>query len=383
MSDQLRELLRRLGAAGANGGAPNVANFEAAHVRRALRDSPEAWSTFYATAATHRSAAVRLAALECVEAGLGEREDRSQLVCWLIHDSNDVVAMRAGVAAAREPFEDAIAELFSALGGTASALSRHVYARSDLRQDLLTVALTTLLDHVDDDDSHRAHLLRTGYDAAADASSHRQIDPLMVPVPGTTLLIDPAPVSANQYDAFVRLVDHDGHAWCHWGEPAEFDHMPAATPRDGESAVTGISWFDAFAFSRWAGKRLPTSSEWQQASVVLDTAGTSAKPPPPFVSASLEELQMQLDQLADYDADPLRPWEWTATRHLDGTEINPFVGRRDHYRTVGDWTLYAVTHGGHVRSHGQEAGPSYRGRKHVLHKSPEMTFRCATERLSA
>jgi len=38
-----------------------------------------------------------------------------------------------------------------------------------------------------------------------------------------------------------------------WNElPANADDLP----------VVGVDWFDAYAFARWAGRRLPTNDEW-------------------------------------------------------------------------------------------------------------------------
>ncbi|NOZ19925.1 MAG: SUMF1/EgtB/PvdO family nonheme iron enzyme [Planctomycetes bacterium] len=82
--------------------------------------------------------------------------------------------------------------------------------------------------------------------------------------------IDKYEVSNADYAAFLKYVKRtDDHSFCHPDEPKNKDH----TPKDWAKAlkerpncpVVDVDWFDAYAYARFVGKRLPTEEEWERA----------------------------------------------------------------------------------------------------------------------
>ena len=70
-----------------------------------------------------------------------------------------------------------------------------------------------------------------------------------------------APVTRRQYQLFLLYMRaFDDHTYCHPYEPPEKDHrsedwFDPLLCEDPGRPVTGIDWFDAFAFAAWAGAR--------------------------------------------------------------------------------------------------------------------------------
>ena len=63
-------------------------------------------------------------------------------------------------------------------------------------------------------------------------------------------------VTNREYGAFVKATGHRPPP--HWGGKAPSEEI-------GSCPVVCVSWHDAAAYAKWAGKRLPTAEEWERA----------------------------------------------------------------------------------------------------------------------
>ena len=190
--------------------------------------------------------------------------------------------------------------------------------------------------------------------------------------------IDSAPVTAG---AFLEFIEDGGYGrrdlwspegwtlnrregwqrplyWTNDGRERSFDRIE---PIDPDRPVMHVSWYEAEAYARWRGARLPTEFEWERAARLYgDPRGN-------------------LDQL-DFGPGPAGPflgdcWEWTAS------EFRPYSGFRAYpYREYSEVFFglgYKVLRGASWATRTQVARESFRNWDYPQRRQIFAGFRCA------
>ncbi|OGK05740.1 MAG: hypothetical protein A2W80_04535 [Candidatus Riflebacteria bacterium GWC2_50_8] len=208
-----------------------------------------------------------------------------------------------------------------------------------------------------------------------------------------TFWIDKHEVTCAQYQRFLEDVRKHGHLWCHPNAPANKDHTPFHTyawalkfswvggqpPRGmGNYPVVLADWYDAYAYAKWAGKRLPTEDEWEAAA-----RGGDGREYPWGNTFSHDRCNAGDQPLAVGSfPDGVSPWgvfdmagnaaEWTTTAYEPRpADSKPFTGRYGlPIIRGGSWDDNSKT----CRSAARDV------RRSPLYRSTTVGFRCVSDK---
>ena len=159
--------------------------------------------------------------------------------------------------------------------------------------------------------------------------------------------IDRSPVTVGAYLAFVEETGAEPPLYCERAGDGGWIHtaMGRRDPIDPGQPVVHVSWHEADAFARWAGKRLPTEHEWEAAHGQLHAVGQA--------------------------------WEWTCSDFLAYPGFEAFPYREYSEAFFGD--EYKVLRGGAWATDRDVMRPSFRNWDLPQRRQIFAGFRCARD----
>ncbi len=232
-----------------------------------------------------------------------------------------------------------------------------------------------------------------------------------VEVPG--FYLDKTPVTNRAYIEFVEdggyerdeLWDPEGWEWIkeekisapkHWYQKEPHDWWTQRfgfdEPVSMGASVVHVSWYEADAYARWAGKRLPTEAEWEKAASWDPERETKrlypwGDAPPTPERANLDQLAFGAAEVGAYPAGASAygalgmvgdVWEWTASEFsaYSGFESFPYPEYSEVFFDDG----YMVLRGGSWATRPGAIRNTFRNWDFPVRRQLFAGFCCAQER---
>jgi iron(II)-dependent oxidoreductase len=224
--------------------------------------------------------------------------------------------------------------------------------------------------------------------------------------------IDTTPVTNGDYAAFIADGGYDQQRWwteAGWAWRQEADlRAPEFWSRDGDGAwvrsrlgrveevpvaepVQHVCWYEAEAYARWAGKRLPTEAEWEKAA---SWGRDGVKRRFPWGSDDPTDAHTNLAVAGRYAPAPAGSfpagespwgcrqmigdvWEWTASDFLPYPGFRSFPYRE--YSEVFFGSDYKVLRGGSWATHPLAVRSTFRNWDFPIRRQIFAGFRCARD----
>jgi ergothioneine biosynthesis protein EgtB len=225
--------------------------------------------------------------------------------------------------------------------------------------------------------------------------------------------IDKALVSNGQYLEFIKEGGYQNFRWWfsegweavnreHWQAPLywelhdgewmirDFTGLHPAASREDEP-VSHVSFFEASAFAKWAGKRLPTEGEWEKAACYDEQR--NIRNAFPWGDAGPESAHSNLFENGFWSVAPIGAfpecvnafgchqmigdvWEWTTSDYV------PYPGFKSEFDEYNDkWFVnQKVLRGGSFATPRLHIRATYRNFFHAHERWMTSGFRCAQDR---
>jgi len=221
--------------------------------------------------------------------------------------------------------------------------------------------------------------------------------------------IDTTPVTCAGYLAFMDAGGYDDPRWWH---PAGWEwrnssgkRAPAFWFREGgqwlrrrfgrvepvplDQPVQHVCWYEADAYARWAGKRLPTEAEWEKAARWDPASGRTRRhpwgeAPPDATRANLGQRLLRPAPAGSYAAGASAygvrqllgdVWEWTSSDFAGYPGFRSFPYKE--YSEVFFGSDYKVLRGGSWATDASVCRSTFRNWDYPIRRQIFAGFRCA------